>query len=165
LASTSDYQTKALQPQVSDSAAWKIAREYVIDKNTRTVQYEPKKSDGDFPRTMKITPKEAEVSRRGMSLVYTPKWDLEYESGQMTFQRRSLASSGDLIRDSIAKCEKCSLLHRSTVAVCDICGLPICEKHAYEEAGALLCENHISNEMRQKLKANSLMSKVFRRSG
>jgi hypothetical protein len=165
LASTSDYQTKALEPQVSDSGAWKIAREYVIDKNTRSVQYEPKKSDDGFPRTMKITPKDSEVFRRGLSLVYVPKWDLEYESGQMTFQRRSLASSGTTIRDSIAKCEKCSILHRSTIAVCDICGLPLCEKHAYEEAGALLCENHISNEMRQKLKANSFMSKVFRRSG
>ncbi len=164
VASTSDYQTKVLAIQVSDAVAWKTTREYAVDKNTRTIQYESKKSDDGFTKTMKIVPKESEVSRRGMSLVYVPKWDLEYESGQMTFQRKSLASSGTTIRDSIAKCEKCSILHRSTIAVCDICGLPLCEKHSYEEAGALLCDNHISNEMRQKLKSNSFMSKVFGKS-
>lgn len=164
LTSTSDYETKTLEPQVSGASAWKIARDYAIDKNTRTVQYEPKRSDDSFPRTMKITPKEAEVSRRGVSLVHVPKWNLEYESGQMTFQRKSLASSGTMVRDSLAKCEKCSILHRSTIAVCDICGLPLCEKHSYEEAGATLCENHVSNEMRQKLKSGSFMSKVFGKS-
>jgi hypothetical protein len=164
LASTSEYRVKVLETQVSDAVAWKIAREYVIDKNTRTIRYEPKKSKDSIPRTMKIAPKEAEVSRRGMSLVFVPKWDIQYESGQMTFQRRSLATSGTVLRDSIAKCEKCSMLHRSTIAVCEICGLPLCEKHVYEEAGALLCENHLSKESREKLKSKTFLSRVLRKS-
>lgn len=163
-ASTSEYQSKVLEPQVSDSVAWKIARDYVIEKNTRTIHYQPKASSGSLDtRSMQIVPKESEVSRRGLALVHVPKWDIQFESGQMTFQRRTLASSGTPVIDSMAKCEKCSLLHRSTVAVCEICGLPLCDKHAYEEAGALLCDNHISAEMRQKVKGNSFVSKLFRK--
>jgi Restriction endonuclease/zinc-ribbon domain len=165
-ASTSEYELKILEPQVSDSVAWKIARDYAVEKNSRVVHYQPKSSRGDAlgildTKSMQIVPKESEVTRRGVALVHVPKWDLQFESGQMTFQRRSLAYSGALLTDSIAKCEKCSLIHRQTAAVCEICGLPLCDKHAHEEAGALLCEDHISADLRQKLKSNSFVSKLI----
>jgi hypothetical protein len=166
--STSEFELKVLEPQISDSVAWKIARDYAIEKNTRDVHYQPKNASDDLmgaldTRTMRITPKESEVTRRGLDLVYVPKWDIQFESGQMTFRRRSLASSGTLVTDSIAKCEKCSILHRQTSAVCEICGLPLCEKHSYEEAGAVLCEDHISTDLRKKVKGDSFVSKLFGR--
>ena len=167
-ASTSDYQIKVLQPQISDSTAWKTAREYAIEKNSRVVHYQPKNSDdsllGAIDRpSIKVVPKESEVSRRGESLVFVPKWDFQWETGEMTFQRRVIASSGLVVRDSMAKCAKCSVVHRSTVAVCETCGLPLCEKHAHEEVGAQLCAEHISDELKQKIKSESLVSKLFGR--
>jgi len=168
-APTGEYQVKVLQPQVSDNTAWKVARDAVIDKNSRVVHYQSKRSDDslfgvlDSP-SIKVVPRESEVTRRGQSLAFVPKWDIQWEAGQMTFQRRIIASSGKVIRDSIAKCAKCSIVHRATVAVCETCGLPLCEKHSYEEVDALFCEDHVSDELRQRIKSGSFMSRVFKRS-
>jgi len=160
---------EVLQPQISDGTAWKTARAYAITKNTRTIHYQSKSSDDSLlgaldGQSITIVPKESEVKQRGQSLVFVPKWDLQWEAGQMTFQRRAVASSGRVIADSISKCAKCSILHRQTISVCETCGLPLCEKHSYEEVGAIFCENHISAELRQKVRSEgSFVSKVFKR--
>ena len=53
-------------------------------------------------------------------MVYVPKWNLEYEAGQISFSRRILGSSGRILEDDIAKCRKCTLLKMTTVAVCGV---------------------------------------------
>lgn len=166
LKKNSDFDVRVIEPQTTLEEANRNAIEYAVEKNTRTVNYEPKRSSeglfGDI-RTMKVVPKREEVTIRGQSTVYVPKWDLQFESGQRTYQRRYLASSGATIVDDLAKCRKCTLIHKPTVAVCDVCGMTLCEKHTLEEGGGLLCEEHVSAQLRESLKSKSLTSKLFRR--
>ena len=73
----------------------------------------------------RVVPRLSEVSIRGTKLVYVPKWDLAYEAGQTSFSRRFLASSGRSLEDGLAKCQKCTLLKKETVAVCEVCRGPL----------------------------------------
>ena len=84
---------------------------------------------------------------------------MQYESGERDYQRRILASSGLVLEDVLAKCIEVQLLRGVTVAVGDVCGLTICEKHTYEEGGGLLCEDHISSVLRESIKGKGLLSR------
>jgi len=107
-------------------------------------------------------PRLNEISIRGVKMVYVPKWNFEYEAGDYSFSRRLLASSGRIIEDDLVKCRKCTLLRRDTVAVCEKCGVPLCEKHSYQEGG-LLCEDHISESFRQEIKGKGMLSNIKRK--
>ena len=156
--SNSDYKVSSPQPEISEEIATKIVKSHLIEKNKKSVNYSVKVR-GEFEmRSFMFVPRLNEVSIRGVQLVYVPKWDLEYEAGQSNFSRRFLGSSGRLLNDDIAKCRKCTLLRKDTVAVCDVCGIPLCEKHLFDE-GQLLCENHISEGHKAKVKEKSILSK------
>jgi hypothetical protein len=71
---------------------------------------------------------------------------------------RFLASSGRSLEDGLAECRKCTLLKKETVAVCEVCGTPLCGKHAYQEGG-WLCEDHISDKLREETKGTGLFSR------
>jgi hypothetical protein len=162
LIKSSDYESKVLKVDVTEEETRKRAMEYVIEKHTRMLHYQPRRSRDELlgeTRSMRILPKASEVTIRGQSVVYVPKWDLQYESGERDYQRRILASSGLVLEDELAKCMKCRLLRGVTVAVCDVCGLTICEKHTYEEGGGLLCEDHISSVLRESIKGKGLLSR------
>jgi len=152
---TSDYEVNVAEPEVSDNMAVRIVRGYVIDKNTQSIAYEPKGKSGDSlfsvleKPSIKVVPKPGEIEIRGVKLVYVPKWDLQYESGNATFQRSILASSGAIIEDGLAKCRKRELLRRPAIAVCDICGIPLCEKHVYRDGERWVCEDHASQAARE----------------
>ena len=66
-------------------------------------------------RSFKVVPKQKEVTIRGEKLIYVPKWELQYESGQRSFERRSIASSSRLVSDALAKCEACTLLKKTPI--------------------------------------------------
>lgn len=51
---------------------------------------------------MKILPRANEITIRGHHVVFVPKWDLQYESGERDYQRRILASSGAFLEDELA---------------------------------------------------------------
>jgi Holliday junction resolvase-like predicted endonuclease len=162
----SDYAVSVVEPQVSPEEAKRSATEEAIRRNTNTVYYQPKSRSDDFfdtidKRSMKIVPKRNEVSIRGQSMVYVPKWDLQYESGQRTYQRRMIASSGSVIEDDLAKCVKCNIRHHPTAAVCDVCGATLCEDHVYEEEGGLLCIDDVSDELRRAIKGKGITSRLF----
>ena len=167
---TSEYDVSVDEAAITEQEAKEITRDYVVSKNTRTVRYEQKKKkklDDDFGipdiKTMKIVPKEDEIAIRGQKLVLVPKWSLEYESGKRSYQRKYLASSGSVIEDGLAKCNKCSVIHRATVAVCEECGVTLCDKHALSEGSRLLCEDHISDALRTQLKSKSVKGRLFGR--
>jgi hypothetical protein len=156
--SNSDYNVSIAEPQITEAEATKIVKSHVIEKNKKKVSYEAKVRGEVETREFSFVPRVNEVSIRGVKMVYVPKWNFEYETGQSSFSRRILGSSGRTLEDNMAKCRKCALLKMSTIAVCEICGIPLCEKHVYQE-GKLLCVDHISDEMRQKIKGKSLFSK------
>ncbi|TMI48340.1 DUF2180 family protein [Candidatus Bathyarchaeota archaeon] len=47
---------------------------------------------------------------------------------------------------------RCTLFHRPSVAVCLVCGIGLCEKHAYQDGGEMVCSDHVSDTLRQQLK-------------
>lgn len=159
--SNADYNVSPAEPEISEEEATKIVKSHLIEKNKKEVSYETKKRGEIETRYFSFVPRLNEISVRGVKMVYVPKWNLEYESGDNSFSRRYLASSSRTLEDDLAKCRKCTLLKRDTVAVCEKCGIPLCEKHAYEEE-RLLCEDHISDSLRQEIKGKSVFS-TFKR--
>jgi hypothetical protein len=164
---TSDYEVNVAEPALSDIDAAKIVKGYVIEKNTQNVRYEPKGRNNDSllgmldKPSLKVVPRPSEIEIRGIKMVYVPKWDLQFESGNTTFQRRILASSGKVIEDGLANCRKCALLHRTTVAVCDTCGIPLCEKHVYNEGERWVCEEHAPESTKEAGKGKGLFGRLL----
>ena len=156
--STSEYQVSVAEPEITERDAVKIVKSHVVEKNKQDVDYKVTVRGETETRSFSFVPRLNEVAVRGTKLVYVPKWNLEYEAGQSSFSRRFLASSGRQIVDELAKCSKCTVLKKSTVAVCEVCGRTLCEKHSYQE-GRWLCEDHISEAFREQLKGKSVFSR------
>lgn len=157
----SDYNVSPAEPEVTEEEATRVVKYRLVEKNKKQVSYQTKKRGELETRYFSFVPRFNEISIRGVKMVYVPKWNLEYESGDSSFSRRLLASSGRMIEDDLVKCRKCSLFRKDTVAVCEICGVPLCEKHVHQE-GRLLCEDHISESLRQEIKGKSVFS-TFKR--
>lgn len=156
--STSDYKVSVAEAGVSEGDAVKIVKAHVVEKNRQEVKYDIKIRGEIEERTLSVVPRLKEVSIRGTRLTYVPKWNLEYEAGQSSFSRRFLASSGRPIEDELAKCSKCTLLKKQTVAVCQQCGRTLCEKHAYQEE-RWLCDDHVSDGLKEQIKGSGFLSK------
>ena len=156
---TTDYEISVAEPSVTEEEAVRIVKALAIEKNTQDVDYKIKIRGELETRSLRVVPKQKEVTIRGEKLIYVPKWELQYESGQRSFERRSIASSGRLLSDTLAKCEVCTLLKKPPIAVCETCGLLLCEKHAYQE-GKWLCKDHISDSMREEMKGKGFFSKL-----
>lgn len=156
--STSDYQVSVAEAGVTEEDAVKIIKSYAVEKNRQEIKYKIKVRGELETRSFGVVPRQREVSVRGTRLTYVPKWNLEYEAGQTSFSRRFLASSNRTLVDELAKCSKCTILKKPTVAVCEECGRPLCEKHSYQEE-RWLCEDHISDALREQTKGSGLLSK------
>ena len=156
---TTDYEVSVAEPSVTEEEAVKIVKALVIEKNTQDVDYKIKIRGELETRSIKVVPKQKEVTIRGEKLIYVPKWELQYESGQRSFERRSIASSSRLVSDALAKCEVCTLLKKTPITVCETCGLLLCEKHAYQE-GKWTCKDHASDSMRESIKERGFLSKL-----
>jgi hypothetical protein len=160
--SNSDYNVSPAETEITEEEATRIVKQHVIDKNKKEVAYQTKKRGELETRYFSFVPKLKEISIRGVKLIYVPKWNFEYECGQYSFSRRYLASSGRIIEDDLAKCGKCSFLKKETIAVCEKCGIPLCERHAFNE-GKFLCEDHISEKLRQEIKSKGVISNIKRK--
>jgi hypothetical protein len=156
--STADYQVSVAEAGVSEGDAVKIVKAHVVEKNKQDIDYRIKVRGEIETRSLSVVPRLKEISIRGTRLIYVPKWNLEYEAGQSSFTRRFLASSGRPVEDELAKCSKCTLLKKQTVAVCGQCGRTLCEKHAYQEGG-WLCDDHVSDGLRTQIKGSGLLSR------
>jgi hypothetical protein len=160
---TTDYNVSVAEPSVSEEDSVKIVKNYVVEKNTQEVDYEIKIRGEWETRSITVVPHLKEVNIRGQRLVYVPKWSLQYESGDRSFERRFVASSGKPIEDELSRCEKCSILKKRPISVCEICGVPLCEKHSYQEENRWLCEDHISDEMHQQIKQKGIFSRFLKK--
>lgn len=148
------YEIKKIPANISYSVAKKIAMRAIKERNIRTIQYEVKKRgrdefDFDFfdreIREYKYVPKNKDIVIKSIRLVYVPKWEIQLGSGDHIYYREILASSGDIITDTIASCpDHVFKKWKRTIAVCSICGKALCEEHIFQcpVCGAWLCEEH-----------------------
>ncbi|MEM0342905.1 MAG: restriction endonuclease [Thermoplasmata archaeon] len=157
--STKDYEVSVAEPDVTEADAVDIVRFHVIKKNTKNLTYQAKVRGEYEIRQLKVVPRKNEVSIRGTKLVYVPKWNLEYEAGERTFSKEILASSGRVLVDDLARCSTCTVLRKPSFVVCEVCGIPLCEKHSYNE-GRWLCFNHVSDGFREQIKSTGLLSRL-----
>jgi hypothetical protein len=77
----------------------------IISRNTKEISYRIKKRKGKTEeRKMQIVPKHKEIEIKRKSLVYVPKWNITFSSGDFEYKRRALAASCMFIVDEIAFC-------------------------------------------------------------
>jgi len=157
--SPSEYKTIVEKPSYTIEEAAETVRDYVIKKNTKDVSYEMKIKGELETRTLHFTPEASEISISSTKLVHTPQWNIDFEAGRSVLSRRILASSNRTLVDGLATCSKCTMLKKPSVAVCEECGRPLCEKHSYNE-GRWLCLDHVSAATREEIKSKTLFSRI-----
>lgn len=136
------YKVMVLQPLISFRSANKIALEYIIQKNTRTITYTPKSEEIPVPKTIKYVPKSRDIAIKCRELVLVPRWDITFVAFNRTYLRKILACSGTILEDTIKYCPKHGFLKKETIAVCEVCGQALCEDHVSRcpICGKWLCE-------------------------
>jgi len=159
VASAPEYKVVVEKPVISIREAAETVRGYAMKKNTQNVRYEKKIKDETVVRTFQFVPEANEVSMYGEKLIHVPEWDMNLEAGQSVFSRRILASSNRVITDGLAICSICTILRKASAVVCEECGRPLCEKHSYLE-GRWLCQDHISNALKEQIKSKSFLSRL-----
>ncbi len=152
-----NYKVIKLSPQISEAVARGETIDYVVNKNTKTIEYEvptkKKKRQDDFDfetpdiRECTLKPPRKDVSINEIQLIHVPKWEVEFESGDYTYMRIMSGNGGIIIADNITHCNKHLLkdfIKKKNVAVCDVCGKALCKDHIFKcpTCGSLFCENH-----------------------
>lgn len=154
-----NYKVIKLSPQITEAAARGETIDYVVQKNTKTVEYEvptkKRKRRDEFDvgfeipdlRECTLKPSRKDVTISEIQLIHVPKWEVEFESGDRTYMRVVSANGGTIIADNITNCSKHLLkdfLKRKNVAVCDVCGRALCKDHVFRcpICGAWFCETH-----------------------
>ncbi len=140
-----------------------IAKNHASKVNVKTVNYESKNSV--LPDTYKIEPIPREIIVKRRELLYVPYFEIGYTSKGKSYTRIMLASSGRMIQDDISVCPKHFSLTqmftgpRKTVAVCEVCGQALCDKHITRAPdGKYYCERDLPEQFREK--KQSVFSKV-----
>jgi len=132
------YQVKIMEPEVQNRFAKRLAIDFVINKNTQRISYQPKSSDSLLDiKFITFRPKKKNVLIKKMHFLYVPKWSVIFLSKNIDYTREIFAFSGEKIEDSISYCPEhfksdlLSFLNKSkkTIAVCEICGKAFCEDH------------------------------------
>jgi hypothetical protein len=157
--STTEYKTVVEKSSFTIEEAAETVRSYAMKKNTQDVSYEKKIKGESVTRTFRFTPEAGEISICGTKMIHAPQWNMTFEAGRSIFSRRILASSNRVLADGLAMCSVCTLLKKQSVVVCEECGRPLCEKHSYLE-GRWLCQDHISNALREQIKSRGIFSRI-----
>lgn len=154
-----NYKVIKLSPQITEVVARGETIDYVVQENTKTVEYEvptkkKKRKDEDeidfeMPdiRECSLKPSRKDVTINDIQLIHVPKWEVEFESGDYTYTRVISANGGTVIADNITNCNKHLLkdfIKKKNVAVCDVCGKALCKDHVFKcpTCGSWFCENH-----------------------
>ncbi|GFO97305.1 restriction endonuclease [groundwater metagenome] len=154
-----NYKVIKLSPQISEVVARGETIDYVVEKNTETIEYEvptkkrKRKDDDDLDfelpdiKEYTLKPSRKDVTINEIQLIHVPKWEVEFESGDYTYIRVISANGGTIIADNITNCNKHLLkdfIKKKNVAVCDVCGKALCKDHIVKcpTCAALRCETH-----------------------
>ena len=149
---TSDYAVSQLKPAVKAETAQKTAIQQIIDDTRKEESYEVRTRHGEETRKISLIAKPSEVIVKKSSLIYVPKWNVDIESGQITFMRKALAASKIMLVDTIAYCPRhlslgdLQLIKKQTHAICEICGGAFCKDHIFQLEDKFYCEEHDPNK-------------------
>jgi len=140
------YKVRVLKTVVSPRSVAKSAIEYIIEKNTETVRYTPKPLEDEYifaAKSVTHVPKRRNINIKNITLVYVPRWDLNFEAFTKTYSREILAFSGTVLEDTLQHCPRhTGLFKKKNVAICEVCGQALCDKHVSQcpTCGKWLCE-------------------------
>jgi hypothetical protein len=151
-----DYQVIKIEPKITKHFARESALKSIIYKNTKTFQYEVnsrRRSDSIFDvpdtRDFTIIPKKPDITIKETRLVFVPKWDVEFVSGDQIYRREIIGHKGTVISDSIKYCPKHRIignieLKKNTIAVCEEDGKALCKDHVFKcpICKKWFCEDH-----------------------
>lgn len=149
---TSDYAVSQLKPTVKVEMAQKTAVQQVIDDTRKEESYKVRTRHGEETKKILLMAKPIDVIIRKSSLIYVPKWNVDIESGQITFMRKVLAASKVVLVDTIAYCPRhlslgdLQLIKKQTCAICEICGCAFCKDHIFQVENKFYCEEHNPNK-------------------
>jgi len=149
---TSEYAVSQLRPTVKTETAQKTVIQQAIDETKREETYEVRTRNGEETKSIFIIAKPNEVIIKKAALIYVPKWNLDIESGQITFMRKALAASKTVLVDTISYCPRhlsigdVQLVKKQTAAICEICGGAFCQEHIFQVDGKYFCEEHNPNK-------------------
>ncbi|OPY37460.1 MAG: Restriction endonuclease [Methanoregula sp. PtaU1.Bin051] len=130
-----NYRVIKIDPKYNKKALKNSAISYVIEENTRN--------------DLGFIPKRQDITLDIGTLVYLPKWELNFDSHGKVYSREVLACSGQILFDTITNCP---LHERSffrslnplnkTIAVCEECGQAFCKNHGTQCA---ICKKWLCN--------------------
>lgn len=152
-----EYKLIKLTPQITKGDAKKETVNYVVQNNKKKISYEipskGKKNQRDefyieIPniRLCTLTPSKKDVNITEILLIYVPKWEIEFESGNYKYTRVVSGNCGHTLIDTITNCNKHILkdvFKRENIAVCEVCGESLCEKHIFQ---CLICNKWFCEE-------------------
>jgi hypothetical protein len=149
---TSEYAASVVKPTVKSQNAQKTIIQQVIEDTRKEEDYKVRTKYGEDTKQILLIAKSSEVIIKKASLVYVPKWNIDTESGQVTFMRKALAASKTVLVDTIAHCPRhlsigdTQLVKKQTYAICEVCGSAFCKDHAFLVEGKYYCEEHNPNK-------------------
>lgn len=150
LKNTPDYSIHPLEPTLPLKTANYIVLEKIIEENIKDISYKVKNSRGDTEeKNMTIIPKKSDIVIKKSLLIYVPIWVLEIQSKSITYAKRALAASKTILVDEMSLCPKdfSSLKiwgrKKSTHAVCETCGIALCEDHLEKCKEEFYCKEHV----------------------
>ncbi len=142
-----DFQLVKVNPLVNRGEAKRIALLEITERNTQEFTFTTKKDDIG---SKVYTPRNNDVFLSDIRPVFVPVWEIGFSSSGRSYSRRMLAGSGTVLEDTIDVCPNHMLKDivkvqkKSTIAVCEVCGDALCEKHIAQcpVCGRWLCEEH-----------------------
>lgn len=121
------YQVVLVEPQVPINAAQRMMLEEIIEDTK--AKYD-------------------DVRLRNSSLIYVPKWIINFQTknGKKSYRRKALAASNTVIIDEIKLCPKEVLARirpsrKFTYAVCEQCGNVYCRSHIRKRNNSYHCKD------------------------
>jgi hypothetical protein len=166
---STDYGLSKIAPEIKERAVNKVVIDRVIDKNIKDEPYEVRvNKDKTEKHKLKIVPKASEIAIKKLELIHVPLWNIEFECGDQTYERKILAASQTVITDDIGVCPEhfqlggLQFIRKQTVAVCEICGKALCKDHVtFAPDGIYYCKEHLPEQYRPK-ETNNSTSLLFR---
>lgn len=145
-----------LPVELSTRSVGKIVKYYIAEIGKKNITYYQEK-DYLTPLYITIGPNPNDVIIKKKELIYIPFWQITFSSKFKVYEREILATNGHVIRDEIRNCPKHFSLSqqilgpRNTIAVCEICGEALCEKHIIlAPDGKYYCNNDLPHQWKGK---------------
>lgn len=132
----------------------------VAKKNTGNVEYMVKVGRNRYDTRKYIHIPRASLVKCNTRVVSVPTLDIEFVSGERAYGRTVMMTSGIVVRDDISVC-KHRIGKKTTVAVCDVCGVAKCGKCIILGHGEdFYCKDHAPEELKPESRRSAISKKL-----